>query len=834
MCTNVKQLLSRGTLLALLCFSGSLAVAQENGRKKEHTGKSRLERKDSVPDKPAPVQPITASKPGALKPYKEVISPGAVSYKGFLTVHKVSDKYFLEIPDAVLGREILVVNRIGMAPADFRTPGRSLGYAGDIIGQQVFHFTKGEGNKLFLRMKSYSERSGDSSGNGLARALDRNNMEAILSSVAIKAVSDSLKCSVIEITDMMAQDNILFGFSPAAKTTAGLSALLSDRSYTEGVKNIGDRITFSFMRTYSKASGLSPAPFTFQLRTGMILLPELPMKPRFADKRIAFQDISYTDFDSNPLGVDRKSIICRWRLEPSNLKNYRAGKAVAPLKPIRIYLDPHLPYKWRPYVKSGVEAWNAAFSAAGFTNAIEVVLPGKKDTASFLDDVGRSAIVFMPGAGESNSQVITDPRSGEILQVQLNFYLGTLDKLYRQYFVQAGALDKAANKPVFDDKLMGRLVETWFLQETGKLLGLKTNAGASSTPSVADIRNGEWLKMNAFNGSATDQVLVNYVAQPEDKLEPHLLLARISGLDKWMINWGYRVVPGNEGAVLEQWIRQYDAEYGELFIGEPGAAPSSDPRNQVNNLANDPVAASMMGISNLRSVVPHLLDWTSEPATGNERAAQLYSDILERYALYAKHVVRQLGGIRTNIRTSAQKGPVFSYVSKREQEDALRFLHGQVFETPTWLRNEKLYERTAQCFDSVTNVQRAILAEVMDRNVLLRLQTVAMQDSAAALHPLDFLNNLRDGIFYELKHNAPVPLPRRELQMEYIARLLALGSAFSKSDNDLPAAIGYHSRQLLKMLADKRTELKRVDALYVSAMYERLCIGMYGVAAKKN
>lgn len=831
MFTNVKQLLPWGTLLAFFCFSGPNVVAQERTTKKDSNRKSRSEGKDSIPMKAPPVNTL---RPAALKPYKEVITPGTVSYKGFLTVHKVSDKYFLEVPDALLGKEILVVNRIGMAPADFRTQGRYLGYAGDVIGQQVFHFAKGEGNKLFLRMKSYSERSFDSSRNGLARALERNNMEAILSSIAIKAVSDSLHCTVIEITDMMAQDNMLFGFSQAAKTAAGLSALLPDRSYTEGVKNIDDRITFSFMRTYSKNTGLSQAPFTFQLRTGMILLPEVPMKPRFADNRIAFRDIAYTDFDSNPLGVVRKSMICRWRLEPSNRKNYLAEKAVAPVKPIRIYLDPLLPDKWKPYIKSGVEAWNSAFLEAGFTNAIEVVMPGKKDTASFLDDVGRSAIVFMPGSGESNSQVITDPRSGEILQVQLNFYLSTLDQLYRQYFVQAGALDKAANKPVFDDKLMGRLVETWFLQETGKLLGLKTNAGASSNLSIADIRHKGWLKANAFNGSATDPVLVNYIAQPEDGIAPAQLLARISTLDKWMINWGYRVVPGNEGPALAQWIRQYDGKFGALFIGEPGAVPSADPRNQVGDLGNDPVEAAMLGISNLKRIVPHLLEWTSEPATGNERAAQLYSDILERYALYAKYVMRQLGGIRTNIRTSAQEGPMFSYVSKREQEDALRFLHGQVFETPDWLRNEKLYERTVQCFDSVTNVQRAILAEVMDRSVLLRLQTVAVQDSAAALHPLDFLTSLSNGLFEELSNNQAVSLPRRELQMEYIARLLALGTAFSKSDNDLPAAISYHSRQLLKMLAEKRTELNGASALHVSALYERLCIGMYGVSVKKN
>lgn len=45
------------------------------------------------------------------KPYKEVITDKAITQKGLFTVHQVEDKFFFEIPDNVLNREIMAVTR---------------------------------------------------------------------------------------------------------------------------------------------------------------------------------------------------------------------------------------------------------------------------------------------------------------------------------------------------------------------------------------------------------------------------------------------------------------------------------------------------------------------------------------------------------------------------------------------------------------------------------------------------------------------------------------------------------------------------------------------------
>lgn len=832
---NVMKLLSGGMLAAVVCCTCTETIAQQRGNRRNSPPVGN-EQRDTGNNSQRAAALLRNMRTDAPKPYKEVITAKAVSYKSFLGVHKIEDKYYLEVPDALLGREILVVNRIGTAPAGFRNSRGpvAFGYAGDIIGELVFHFEKGEGNRLFMKTKSYKERSADSSLNGLARSLERNNMESIVNSFPVKAVNDSTHTTVIDITDMLSQDNILFGFASNVKNATGLGGIIADRSYVGGVKSDAENLSFSFMRTYNKVSGGglggSQLPYTFQLRCGMLLLPAVPMAARIADKRTAYQEIAYIDFDNNPLGVLNKGVIYRWRLEPSDVRAYQAGTPCTPVKPIQLYLDPAMPAKWKPFAKAGIEAWNTAFAKAGFVQAIQVKESTPADSSVFLDKLSHSAVVFMPGNGQNPGNIITDPRSGEILQVQLNFYLNTLNNLYKQYFIQAGALDKTANKPVPDDALMGRLVQAYTMQVMGRLLGLKVNAGASFANKIADLRNNNWLKTHAFNGSATDAMLVNYVVQPEDKVEVGNLLPKISETDEWMINWGYRVLPADETATLNKWIAARTAAGAEPYIGEaprPGFNTASDPRNQVGDVGNDAVQAAILGISNLKRVVPRLLAWTSEPAEGSALAADMYEALLDQYTTYVSYVVSELGGLYINIRNSDQSGNVFSFVPRARQQKALQFLQDQVFTTPRWLINQELYARTGQCFDSVTNVQRFILGEVLSRQVLSKLQAAVQSDTADAYQPLVFLRDLRAGIFSELIQQQPVSLPRRELQRVYVSRLVLLTEQYAKADDDLPAVLRSHAEELLRMLQLKKAAYTGAAQAHVADLYERLYNGIH-------
>src|SRR5690606_13057896 len=80
--------------------------------------------------------------------------------QGLFTIYFQDEKYFFEIPDSIMGRDIVVVNRISRSGADLRA-GFS-GYAGDQINENVVRYEKGPNNKVFMKTISFSERSRDS------------------------------------------------------------------------------------------------------------------------------------------------------------------------------------------------------------------------------------------------------------------------------------------------------------------------------------------------------------------------------------------------------------------------------------------------------------------------------------------------------------------------------------------------------------------------------------------------------------------------------------------------------------------------------------------------
>lgn len=801
----IIKLLSGGMLAAACCGISSNIVAQRGPRGNNRTVMNMPKDTPAVKQAAGGFNLLRNEGP---KPYKEVITAKAVSSRSFMLVHKVDEKYYLEIPDTLLGREMLSINRIEVAPAGFRNNRNPFGYAGDLIGQLIFHFEKADNNRIFLRLKSYRERSEDTSANGLARSLQRNNMEPIINSFAIKAVNDSTHSSVIDITDLLAQDNMLFGFSAAVKNATGIGMPVADRSYIADAKASADNISFGFVRTYNKGTaglGTAPMPYSFRLLCDISMLPYIPMATRPADKRTGYQEISYIDFDNNPLGVVNTSVICRWRLEPADKAAYAAGRLSAPLKPVKLYIDPATPAQWRPFLKQGIEAWNRAFEKAGFKNAIVV-----------SEGTGRNTIVCMPGNGNNTGNIITDPRTGEILQVQLNFYLGTLNKLYSQYMVQAAAVNKAAQQPVFPVALMGSLVQAYAMQAMGELLGLKQNAGAANSVDIHQLRDNKSLGIRPFNGSATAPLQFNYAAQPGDDISPEQLLPGITATDEWMINWGYRVLPkATEATTLDSLITAWMKNKQTPYSGD-----QQDWRNQTASLSNDPVQAALLGIYNLKRIVPHLVEWTTEPATDNERAAALYETLLEQYLNYGRIAIGQIGGICVNNRNNNQPGYIYSFVPPAAQKKALEFLQQQVFTTPAWLQDKTLYNRTAQCFDSVMNVQQQLLQELMSKQVLARLQTVARNAPEAAWQPLLFLQQLSTPLFAEMAQNKPVTLPRRELQRIYISRLIALSD--TKTEDDLPAVIRYNASALLQLLQQKKSVYTGLMQVHVTDLYQQL------------
>jgi hypothetical protein len=753
----------------------------------------------------APAADTTNRRAGALpaqraqpKPYKSVITDKALTRNGLFKVHKIDDKYYFEIPDSILNREILVVARVAKAGASVRSAD---GYAGDQIGSTVIKFEKGPGNRIFLRKISYAAYSPDST-KSMYQAVQRSNIQAIAGAFNIAAYSPDKNASVIDMTDFINGDNEIFFFSsPQAKTRWRMGNLIADRSYIDNVRSFKTNVEISTVKTYAQtaaqaagARGGAPAPapvagggassgsVTIELNTSLVILPKVPMQPRFFDPRVGYFTTGYTDFDANPQGIKDIQMIARWRLEvkPEDMAKYKKGELVEPKKQIVYYIDPATPAKWVPYLIAGVNDWQKAFEAAGFKNAIvaKIAPSAQQDSTWSLDDATHSVIVYKPSETENASGPhISDPRSGEILETHINWFHNVMKLVHDWYMIQTAAVDPRARKMDFDDKLMGDLIRFVSSHEVGHTLGLRHNWGSSSTVPVEKLRDKAWVEANGHTPSIMDYARFNYVAQPEDNITYKGLYPRIGDYDKWAIEWGYKVLPNVEGGKAEVPVLNKIAverlKDRRLWFGTE--SNPDDPHSQNEDLGDNAMKASDYGIKNLKVILAKLPEWTKKPDEGYDDLENMYNQLTGQFNRYMGHVAKNVGGIYENPKTVEQAGEVYEYTPAATQKEAMDFLNRQLFTTPKWLLDEKILSNIGETPVSVVyKSQDPVLTRIVSVHTLNKLLAGEAADGAAAYKVTDLFNDLQNSIFTELKNNQPIEIYRRNLQKLYVDKLIEI------------------------------------------------------------
>lgn len=781
------------TLLLTLPLLLTLGTAFSQDKKKAET--------------PAPVKP-TAEKSGP-KQYAEVITEKARTDRGLFGVHKIENKYFFEIPDSLLNRDILVVNRISKGAAGMRNV--FYGYAGDQIGNNVIRFENGPNNKLFLRKVSYDEISKDST-QAMYKAVTNSNLLPIVASFDKKVLSTDSTGTVIDITDYISGDNDELFFSGNAKTIYQVGSYQSDKSYISDVKSYPLNIEIKTVKTYNKGGGSNltlraPASgassqnvlYTMELNSSLVLLPKVPAKQRFFDPRVGYFVRRYTDFDVNPQGVKEISAVVRWKLEPreEDIEKYRRGELVEPKKQIVYYIDPATPKKWVPYLIQGVNDWQSAFERAGFKNAI-VAKPApdpQEDSTWSLEDARYSAIVYKPSVvANAMGPNVHDPRSGEILESHINWYHNVMNLLRNWYFIQCAPTDSRARKMEFDDELMGQLIRFVSSHEVGHTLGLRHNFGSSSTTPVEKLRDKAWVEAHGHTPSIMDYARFNYVAQPEDGISPIGLFPRIGDYDKWAIEWGYRWFPDtvrseDEVPILNQLTIEKLKDNRYWFGTETNP---DDPRSQNEDLGDNAMKAGAYGIKNLQRIMVHLREWTNEPNKGYSNLSTLYNELTMQYGRYMGHAVKNIGGIYETPKTVEQLGTVYSYTPKAIQKEAMIFLTRQLFTTPEWLIDNEILNRIGNTGLSVVSArQDAVLSRLISTGTLSKLLSMEAEMEKGAYKATDMLNDLKKGIWNELSLKKTIDIYRRNLQKSYVEKMSQIISpAYSPPAGGISFRIG--------------------------------------------
>lgn len=800
------HILSLATLLLLGATTHAEAKIFERKKKKAQTEVKAAPAKQNI---------------NGLKPYAQVITPKAKSSFGFLTVHKVDNNYFFEIPDSMLNRDILIVNRISKAPTS-RQKSR-VGYPGDILGSKVIRFENKDNKRILVREYSYRERSENK--DGMFQSVRNSNTQPIVANFGIETIKkDSLTRNyVINVSVFLQKENPLFSFDADSKEYIGLLNMVGEGTYIDTLKAFPKNIEISTTVTYQSKKGMSNVgfletgspriPLTYELNSSMVLLPEVPMKARLFDPRVGYFTVGYTDFDSNPQGIEYKKLITRWRLEPKDEAAYLRGELVEPKKPIIIYIDPATPKKWVPYLIQGVNDWQVAFEKAGFKNAIYALEAPTDDPSWSLEDARQSAIVYKPSdIPNASGPHINDPRTGEILETHINWYHNVMSLLRDWYMIQAGTIDEAARKMQLDDELMGQLIRFVSSHEVGHTLGLRHNFGSSHTVPVEKLRDKVWVEANGHTPSIMDYARFNYVAQPEDGITRAGIFPRIGIYDKWSIEWGYRWLPQfqtpeDEVAFSNQSIIEKlktDVRYTFGTESDP-----NDPRNQSEDLGDDSMLASLYGIKNLKRIVPQILTWSYEPNKSYAGAGEIYSGVVSQFNRYLGHVTKNVAGIYSNSITVEQTDEIArEFVPANIQKRAIAFLNEQLFTTPEWLIDRQLMEKAKILpVNVICSLQSGVLARLINKNTLDKMSENEILNGKKAYTSAQMFNDLKKVIWSNLGQS---DIYKRNMQKAYVENLINLldkkGNADKNASGKRPAyseapAIAHGQLTELKRLA---------------------------------
>lgn len=800
------HILSLATLLLLGATTHAEAKIFERKKKKAQTEVKAAPAKQNI---------------NGLKPYAQVITPKAKSSFGFLTVHKVDNNYFFEIPDSMLNRDILIVNRISKAPTS-RQKSR-VGYPGDILGSKVIRFENKDNKRILVREYSYRERSENK--DGMFQSVRNSNTQPIVANFGIETIKkDSLTRNyVINVSVFLQKENPLFSFDADSKEYIGLLNMVGEGTYIDTLKAFPKNIEISTTVTYQSKKGMSNVgfletgspriPLTYELNSSMVLLPEVPMKARLFDPRVGYFTVGYTDFDSNPQGIEYKKLITRWRLEPKDEAAYLRGELVEPKKPIIIYIDPATPKKWVPYLIQGVNDWQVAFEKAGFKNAIYALEAPTDDPSWSLEDARHSAIVYKPSdIPNASGPHINDPRTGEILETHINWYHNVMSLLRDWYMIQAGTIDEAARKMQLDDELMGQLIRFVSSHEVGHTLGLRHNFGSSHIVPVEKLRDKVWVEANGHTPSIMDYARFNYVAQPEDGITRAGIFPRIGIYDKWSIEWGYRWLPQfqtpeDEVAFSNQSIIEKlktDVRYTFGTESDP-----NDPRNQSEDLGDDSMLASLYGIKNLKRIVPQILTWSYEPNKSYAGAGEIYSGVVSQFNRYLGHVTKNVAGIYSNSITVEQTDEIArEFVPANIQKRAIAFLNEQLFTTPEWLIDRQLMEKAKILpVNVICSLQSGVLARLINKNTLDKMSENEILNGKKAYTSAQMFNDLKKVIWSNLGQS---DIYKRNMQKAYVENLINLldkkGNADKNASGKRPAyseapAIAHGQLTELKRLA---------------------------------
>ncbi|WP_343532801.1 zinc-dependent metalloprotease [Pedobacter sp.] len=745
----------------------------------------------------------------ALPAVQTFVKPNATKYRGLFNIYQQEDKYYLEIPDTLLNRDILAMVVINKGSAQVsRDTRRRFGFAGDVVHESTFKFNKSKKGVINMEQSQFYMSPNDKS---TYEATLKNKLTPIVASFVPVAKNEG--STLIDITASLNSDMHYLSLS-GAKEELGLGPYQANLSRPIGIAAYKNNIVFRSVRAYGagsatpKPQSITPTepqqpaqqdkqmngPTMWEIGASWYLLPAQPMRQRLADKRVGYFTRVIKDYGQDLNKAEDRLLAARWKIEPKSqdIEKYKRGELVEPAEPIVFYVDKNTPEYLRPYFIAGVNAWQGAFEKIGFKNAIMAKMePTPEENPDFsIDNASYSVISYKPSTtANAYGPMVVDPRSGQIISSHVAVFHNITDLLQRWYFIMCAANDPEARKLPLSQDIMGRLMKMVITHEVGHTLGLRHDFAGSHSYDVDSVRKRSFVAKHGFGASIMDYLRFNYVAQPEDGFTAEELLPKIGIYDEYAIEWGYKYFSQyktveQEAEALKNWVSQKRKDPKYFYFPE---GDFFDPRVQSEDMGSNAMKAGTLGIKNLKLIMQNLEAWLENDDDENyTMMKRMHSAVASRYNEYLAHVLKNIGGRYADQALMIEEKTNYQPVGRATQKEAMTFINDYYFQEPTWLFPENVVDKTRFAFSGpVAADYETFLGKVFFKfSAISRNERIVGQETYAVS---EFFDDIYKGIFMDLDNSAPISDYKKMLQRGYVNKLLS--SVFNPASYDNDVAI---------------------------------------------